>query len=113
MDNKKIEAELNYLEIRVQALEKSWKAEKFQAELEITKRWRKKESLRQKRLTIKFATVPGDAIGSSPKYRLSGMIRDAEKWSSLIHKGLLYRQGELWYVRKTLAEDAGYLVLEV
>lgn len=106
MDNKKIEAKLNYLEIRVQALEASWKAEKFKAEQEITKRWRKKEALRQNRLTIKV-----ERNGS--EYRLAGLIKDATKWSDLIHKGFLYRIGEVWYVRKTLAEDAGYLVLEV
>jgi hypothetical protein len=72
MNEKQIAAKLNYLETRVQSLESSWRAEKFNAEQEITKRWRKK-----------------------------------------VHKGFLYRIAELWYVRKALAEDAGYLVLEV
>jgi len=113
MDEKKIAAKLNHLEVRVQSLEASWKAEKFKAEQEITKRWRNKEALRQNRLTIKVTVVPGSPTGSGPQYRLSGSIRDATKWSDLIHKGFLYRIAELWYVRKTLAEDAGYLVLEV
>lgn len=106
MSDEKIKAKLNYLELRIQSLEKSWRAEKFKAEQEITKRWRKKEQLRQKRLTINV-----ERNGS--EYRLSGLIKDATKWSDLIHKGFLYRVGELWYVRKTIAEDAGYLVLEV
>ena len=111
MNKEQIEMKLNQLEVRIQALESSWKREKFKAEQEITRRWEKKERLRASRLTIK---VEYDGL----EYRLAEFIKDAIKWNNLIRKGLLYRRklrdgSDKWYVRKTLAEDGGFLVLEV
>jgi hypothetical protein len=98
---------LNQLEVRIRSLESSWEREKFKAEQEITRRWTKKEQLKATRLTIKV-----ERDGS--EYRLAEFISDAVKWNSLIRKGLLYRRDpDKWYVRKTIAEDAGFLVREV
>ena len=107
MDQNQIEPKLNQLEARIKSLESSWKREKFKAEQEITRRWLKKEQLRASRLTIKV-----ERDGS--EYKLAEFVSDAVKWNSLIRKGLLYRRspGE-WFVRRILAEDEGFLVLEV
>ena len=106
MDENQIAMKLNQLEVRIQSLETSWRREKFKAEQEITRRWTKKEQLRANRLSIKV-----ERDGS--EYRLGEFIKDPTKWSDLIRKGLLYRRGEIWHVRKTVAEDMGFLVLEV
>jgi hypothetical protein len=106
MDQNQIEMKLNQLEVRIQSLESSWKREKFKAEQEITRRWLKKEQLKASRLKIKV-----ERDGS--EYSLAEFIKDPTKWSNLIRKGILYRRGEDWYVRRTLAEDEGFLVLEV
>ena len=107
MDPKEIETNLNQLEARIESLESSWGREKFKAEQEVTRRWLKKEQTRASRLTIKV-----ESDGS--EYRLAEFITDSVKWNSLIRKGLLYkRDADKWYVRKTLAEDGGFLVLEV
>ena len=106
MDENQIAMKLNQLEVRIQSLETSWRREKFKAEQEITRRWTKKEQLRANRLKIKV-----ERDGS--EYKLGEFISDPNKWSDLIHKGLLYRRGEIWHVRKTVAEDMGFLVLEV
>jgi len=106
MDQNQIETTLDQLEARIQLLESSWKREKFKAEQEITRRWLKKEQLRASRLSIKV-----ERDGS--EYRLAEFVSDATKWNSLIRKGLLYRRPpDEWYVRKTIAEDAGFLVME-
>ena len=106
MDQNHIEMKLNQLEVRIQSLESSWKREKFKAEQEITRRWLKKEQLKTSRLTIKV-----ERDGS--EYRLAEFVSDAVKWNSLIRKGLLYRRDpDKWYVRRTVAEDAGFLVME-
>ena len=101
------EIKLGRLEVRIQVLESSWERGKFKAEQEITRRWLKKEQLKASRLTIKV-----ERDGS--EYRLAEFISDAVKWNSLIRKGLIYRRvPDKWYVRKILAEDEGFLVLEV
>ena len=106
MNQEEIEPKLNQLETKIQSLESSWKREKFKAEQEITRRWLKKEQLKASRLTIKV-----EHDGS--EHRLAEFISDAVKWNSLIRKGLLYRRDtDKWYVRKTIAEDAGFLVME-
>ncbi|RJS68953.1 hypothetical protein CW696_07875 [ANME-2 cluster archaeon] len=116
MDQERINTKINMLETRIQALETSWRREKFKAEREITRRWEKKERIRANRLTIKVSTEYGDRMAippREPEYKLAEFIKDAVKWNSLIKKGLIYRRGDGWYVRKTLAEDGGFLVLEV
>lgn len=107
MEQNQIEMKLSQLEVRIQSLEMSWKREKFKAEQAITRRWLKKEQLKTSRLQIKV-----ERDGS--EYSLAEFIKDPTKWSNLIRKGLLYRRDpDKWYVRKTLAEDEGFLVLEV
>lgn len=107
MDQKQTESKLNQLDARILVLESSWKREKYKAEQEITRRWTQKEQLRASRLTIKV-----ERDGS--EYRLAEFVSDAVKWNSLIGKGLLYRRDpDKWYVRKPIAEDAGFLVREV
>jgi len=107
MDENQIDMKLNQLEVRIQSLESSWRREKFKAEQEITRRWTKKEQLRASRLTIKVKR-------EGSEYRLSEFIKDPTKWSDLIRKGLLYRiPPDEWYVRKGVAEDMGFLVIEV
>lgn len=110
MDEKQIAMKLNQLEAKIQALESSWERDKFKAEQEITRRWTKKEQLRASRLTIKVEAI--DRTPFVPEYKLAEFVSDSVKWNSLVRKGLIYRRGDVWYVRQTIAEDAGFLVLE-
>jgi len=110
MDQNQIEMKLNQLEARIESLESSWKKEKFRAEQEVTHRWLKKEQLRESRLTIKVEAT--DCVPHEPEYKLK-FVSDPVKWNNLIRKGLIYRRGDVWHVRKTLAEDEGFLVVEV
>ena len=110
MEQKQIESKLNRLEARIQVLESSWKREKYKAEQEITRRWTKKEQLRASRLTIKVEKL--DRSPHEPEYKLK-FVSDPVKWNNLTRKEIVYKRGDIWYVRRTLAEDEGFLVLEV
>lgn len=111
MDQEHIETKLDRLEARIKSLESSWERETFKAEQEITRRWTKKEQLKASRLTIKVEKK--DRSPHEPEYKLAEFINDSVKWSNLIRRSIIYKRGDVWYVRKTLAEDGGFLVTEV
>ena len=111
MDQEQIEKKLIQLEAKVELLETSWERDAFKAEQEITRRWLKKEQLRASRLTIK--TEERDRSPHEPEYKLAEFVNDPVKWNSLVKRDIVYKREDVWYVRKTLAEDCGFLVTVV
>jgi len=101
-----LQKQITDLEQRIQKLETVVSIDRFKAEQEKTRRQNEKDRVAADRLTVMIKR-DGDTVV------LAEFIKDAVKFHNLVRKGIIEKVRGIWVVRQGIAEQNGYLVLEV
>jgi len=94
------------LEQRIRKLETVVSIDRFKAEQEKTHRQNERDRVAADRLTVRMKR-DGDVVV------LAEYIKDAVKFNNLVKKGIIEKIRGKWVVHPGIAEQNGYLVLEV
>ena len=94
------------LEQRIQQLETIVSIDRFKAEQEKTRRQNERDRVAADRLTVRIKR-DGDVVV------LAEYIGDSVKFHNLVKKGIIEKIRGKWVVHPGIAEQNGYLVLEV
>jgi len=94
------------LERRIQDIETAISIDRFKAEQERTRRQQKKDQVAADRLTV-LMKRDGDVVV------LAEYIKDAVKFNQLVKKGIIEKIRGKWVVYPGIAEQNGYLVMEI
>lgn len=94
------------LERRIQSLETTISIDRFKAEQEKTRRQNERDRVAANRLTV-LTKHDGDVVV------LAEYVKDAVKFNSIVKKGIIEKIRGKWIVHPGIAEQNGYLVLEV
>jgi len=101
-----MDKQITDLEQRIQKLETVVSIDRFKAEQEKTRRQNEKDRVAADRLTVLIKRDGDIAV-------LAEFIKDAVKFHNLVRKGIIEKVRGKWVVRQGIAEQNGYLVLEV
>lgn len=94
------------LEQRIRQIETVIAIDRFKAEQEKTRRQNERDRVAADRLTV-LMKRDGDVVV------LAEYIKDAVKFHNLVKKGIIEKIRGKWVVHPGIAEQNGYLVLEV